>query len=140
MPAPQMRLPSGSTPCAGVAFPAVLSCGLPGGRFPHENCPVKPVACVKQLAGSASAWKGGYEQCLLCDVQTFREVLKLLGIQLMCWQSCEHVLTLDCQHWGSADYAFAASSLCPFLEHPQDHACQMLFCITCVLASSFVFV
>ncbi len=77
-----MKLPSGNTPCAGVAFPAALSCGLPGGKFPHENCPVKPVACVKRLAGSALEWKGGYDQCLLCVVHLFRQVEKLLECSL----------------------------------------------------------
>ena len=86
LPAPQTKLPSGNTPYAGVAFPAALSCGPPGGRSPHENCLVTPVACVyvcvKPLAGSASEWKGGYEKCLLCVVQMIREGMKLLGIQL----------------------------------------------------------
>jgi len=43
-----MKLPSGNTPYAGVAFPAALSCGLPGGKLPHENCLVKPVACMEK--------------------------------------------------------------------------------------------
>ena len=37
---------------------------------------------MEQLAGSASEWKGGYEQCLLCVVHVFRQVVKLLGMQL----------------------------------------------------------
>ncbi len=77
-----MKLPSDNTPYAGVASPDALSCGPPGGRFPHENCLVTPVACVKQLAGSALEWKGGYEPCLLCVVHLFRQLVKLLGIQL----------------------------------------------------------